>query len=215
MGQSYYVSFINNSTNQGDVCLFQQVPDPHVRDWVSLAWLSKKSNSNKVIGFSWTEDYSFQWAQTGMIERGIVYHAIQRTPTNLSSLNQVTFDRNSYGYLYTNQVTNGHIGGLTILTSSNIPNHDASVIIGMSGNAAFAKQATPNSTFIFEPHPQYVIAFGTYEQGTVADTSVQYGVTQSLVFPLGVNALTATLNQDNTWTITQDTPSAMLNSSGW
>lgn len=215
MGQTYYVTFVNNSTNQGDVCLFQQVPDAHTRDWVSLAWFSKSSNANAQTSFTWTEDYSFQWAQTGVIEEGIVYRAIQNTPTDLTKLNQITFDKNDYGYLYTKQLTNGYSGGLTILTSSSIPNHDASVVIGMSGNGVFAKQATPNATFIFEPHPQYFIAFGTYQQGIVVDSSIQYGNPQQLLFPPGVYVLTATLNQDNTWTVAQDTPSALLNSAGW
>jgi rhizosphere induced protein len=215
MGQPFYVTFVNNSTNQGDVCLFQQVPNAYTRDWVSLAWFSKKSNSKARISFTWTEDYSFQWAQTGVIQEGIVYRAIQNTPADLTKMNQITFDKNDYGYLYTKQITNDYSGELTILTSTSIPNHDASVVIGMSGNGAFAKQATPNSTFIFEPNPQYFITFGVYQEGVVVDTSVQYGEPHKLTFPPDVYVLTATLNQDNTWIVSQDTPSELLNSAGW
>lgn len=201
MGQQYQINFINNSVNSGDVCVFQQVPNAYANDWVSLAWFSKKSNPNVHINFTWTIDYSFQWAQTGQLNNGVVFKANQSIPADLNSQNQVSFDQNNYGYLFNNQATGGQSGDLTILTTANIPNYDASVGIAMSGNSSFAKQATPNSTFIFEPHPCYYIAFGTFETGAVLDTSVQYGISKKIVFPTGVYSLTATLNADNSWTI--------------
>jgi hypothetical protein len=201
MGQQYQLNFVNESVNSGDVCVFQQVPNAYAKDWVSLAWFSKKSNPGVNINFTWTLDYSFQWAQTGLLDHGVVFEANQSIAADLNSQNQVTFDTNSYGYLFKDQATGGQSGDLTILTSSRIPNFDASVGIAMSGNGTFAKQATPNSTFIFEPHPSYCIAFGTFQTGAVLDTSVQYGISKNIVFPTGVYTLTATLHADNTWTI--------------
>jgi hypothetical protein len=207
MGQKYQVTFINNSVNGGDVCVFQQVPDVYAKEWVSLAWFTKTANPNVNINFSWTIDYSFQWAQTGVLNQGVIFDASQNFPADLTQNNQITFDSNDYGYLFSNQVTGGQSGDLTIITSANIPNNESSIGIGMSGSGTFAKQASPNSTYVFEPHPSYYIAFGTFETGVVLDTSVQYGASKALTFPTGVYSLVATLNEDNTWTVTPNTSS--------
>ena len=60
--------------------------------------------------------------------------------------------------------------------------------------------ATPNFSFIFQPHPRYWIAFGDYKVGTVMDIESMSNI-KEVVFETDIYNKEITLKEDNTWQI--------------
>lgn len=199
---NYSLTFINNSNIEGDACVYQQDPDLGVENVQSLAWFTQAAAPTTTLEFDWSIDYSFVWSQTGNLVPGVVFTASQTWPADLSSTNQVTFTNDSGAFTFENQTKGAEEGSLYITEDSTIPVDVASVGIGMSGFGTFAVDAEPNYNLVFTPHPEYWITFGTYTQGEVMNISESTNSAQ-IEFPENVYAMTATLNADNTWTISQ------------
>ena len=73
---------------------------------------------------------------------------------------------------------------------------------GRSGNCSVATDAGPNLGQTFTLHPTYYIDAGNYVKGQMVDGS-SVSSYQTLAFADGNTALTAILEQDNTWTVQQ------------
>jgi hypothetical protein len=210
-GTDYTLRVINNSSNLVDMCVFQNDPDIGVPDVMSLAWFTKTSHPTTIVRFNWSLDYSFVWSETGVLVPGVFFDASQvwpadpsvnrpSTPTNGG--NQIGFDRSDGAYTFTSTSTTGaRQGTLYIKEDGSLPLRQASVGIGMSGSGTYAVQAQPNLNLTFTPHPAYYLAAGTYDQGEVLDVGA---ITNKLKvdFPPNTYSMTATLNIDNTWSLT-------------
>ncbi|HEV8432375.1 MAG TPA: hypothetical protein VGR95_03105 [Thermoanaerobaculia bacterium] len=72
----------------------------------------------------------------------------------------------------------------------------------MAGWGTTVVQALPNFQTVFTPRPRFFITFGNYSRGQVLDTRL-ITTKAEISFPPGVLSMTATLNPDFTWTITQ------------
>ncbi len=200
-GQQYTIKAINNSTNAGNLAVFQQDPDLGVSNVLSLAWFSKFTNPKTTVNFRWTIDYNFVWSETGQLIPGVIFDASQTFAANLQNTNKITLTHAGGAYDFINQTKGPQPGILYITEDSTIPLKQASVGIGMSGFGTFVVQAQPNFNLTFTPHPQYFIAFGDFEQGEVLDIG-QINNPAEVAFPPGVFSMTAILNADNSWTIT-------------
>jgi hypothetical protein len=199
MSQKYTLLFVNNGTNTGNACIYQNDPDIGVPNVMSLAWFSKQAHPTTRIKFEWTLDYSFMWSETGVLASGVDFEASQVWPADLTSSNKVAFTDENGAYTFENQ-TSGTPGSLIIVNDGTIPARQASVGIGMSGQGAFVVQAQPNLTQTFTPHPKYFITFGNYEAGEVLDIGSITSPAE-IVFPPNVYSMTAILNEDNSWTV--------------
>lgn len=198
----YSVTFVNKSTNSGDVCIYQTNPTL-VQGVMTLAWIAKSAHPTTSIQFEWYDDYDFVWSEKGELEPGIIFKASQVWSADLNNSNKVGFTLVDDAYTFRDQ-TRGLPGDLFIEMDHNIPLNKASVGIGMSGSATFAANAQPNITLSFHPDSSsYWITFGSYEMGEVLDVT-QITNKAQLNFPANIYSLTATLNQDNTWTIEVD-----------
>ncbi len=195
----YSLTFKNNSTRSGSAAVYQTSPNlpPGA---MSLVWFSKFANPNTQIVFQWQIDYSFVWAQTGVLKPGVVFLAAQMWQADLSSSNQVTFSQQGGMFTFQNQGPGPQQGTLYILENNTISLNQAAVGIGMSGAGTFVVQALPNYKLSFTPQPQYWITFGDYIQGQVLDVTTIPSPAR-VDFPAGVYSMTATLNQDDSWTI--------------
>ncbi|HEY0036700.1 MAG TPA: hypothetical protein VGB66_08440, partial [Longimicrobium sp.] len=173
------------------------ITDPSI---MSLAWFTKGAAPTTTITFTWSIDYSFVWAQTGLLKAGVVFQAGQVWPADLSTRNQVTLTQENEVYTFENQTTGAATGNLYITEDPSILADQVAVGVGMSGSGTFVKQGQPNWNLTFTPHPQYWIAFGSYTHGEVMDISSMSdaGLIQ---FPPNEYSMTVTLNPDNTWTI--------------
>lgn len=212
MSQTYSLIFQNNSSNAGDVCVYQQAPDLGVPNVMSLAWFAKYTFPTTQVQFSWQINYNFVWSQTGVLVPGVMFIASQSPSANLSSSNQITLDYQQSAYEFTNQTVGAEPGSLYITETQNIPLSQAAVGIGMSGVGTFVVQAQPNLNLVFTPHPTYWITFGTYQPGQVLDIEEINNPAQ-ITFPPNVYSMTAILQPDNTWTVqpTQAINAALVN----
>lgn len=200
-GQQYTLRAINNSSNTGDMCVFQDDPDLGVSNALSLAWFSKRATPKTTVNFKWTIDYNFVWSETGLLVPGVVFDASQTFGANLQTTNKITLTHAGGAYDFINQTKGPQPGILYITEDSTIPLKQASVGIGMSGNGTFVVQAQPNFNLTFTPHPKYFIAFGNFQPGQVLDIGEINNPAEVQFLP-GVFSMTAVLNQDNSWTIT-------------
>jgi hypothetical protein len=193
--------FINNSSNVGDVCVYQDDPDMDVQDVMSLAWLAKGAAPTTTLTFTWTIDYCFVWAEAGRLAPGLTFNATQIWEANLETTNKITFKRiHDQIYTFAEQQVGPDEGNLYILGDRTLPVREALVGIGMAGAPIYVVPAQPNSAWIFTPRPHYWITFGTFEPGEVLDVgSIAHKA--EIVFPKGVFSMTAILHRDNTWTI--------------
>jgi hypothetical protein len=209
-GTQYTLRVNNNSTNMVDMCTFQKDPNIGVPNVMSLAWFAKTAWPSTNLAFRWTIDYSFSWSETGELKPGVYFDASQTWPadpsvdgvsTDRSGGNQIGFSHESNAYRFTSTPTPGaQTGSLYIKQDAKIPLKQASVGIGMAGSGTFAVQSQPNLNLTFTPHPKYFLAAGTFTQGEVLDVgSITNPV--EIRFPANVFSMTATLNEDNTWTV--------------
>lgn len=207
MGVKYTVRFVNQSTNSGDVCMFQKDPDLGMSNVFSLAWFTKYAHPSTKLDFRWEVDYSFVWSETGVLTPGVVFDATQEWPTDLKTNNQVTLTYDRGAYRFKDQTKGDREGLMYIGQDKSVPLRQASVGIGMSGAGTFVLQAQPNINLTFTPHPTYWIAFGEFIPGEVLDIQHITGAAQ-IKFPANVFSMTAILQEDNTWRIA---PTASVN----
>lgn len=210
-GVEYSLYFVNNSTQTGDACIYQQDPDTNDPNVMSLAWFAKAAAPTTNVNFDWTIDYSFVWSETGTLVPGVMFTASQTWAADLSLTNEVQFTKNGGAYTFQNQTQGPQAGTLYVREDSTIPSNQASVGIGMSGSGTFAVQAQPNVTAMFTPHPEYWITFGSFVKGQVLDTTTITNAA-NIAFPANTYSMTAILNADNTWTVqsTSDVNAAFL-----
>ena len=201
MGTKYKLTVNNKSRNYGNICVFQTMPD-QPDNLLSLAWFSKAAHPETSIEFEWTTDYNFVWSNQGDLKPGVIFRASQvkyADPSNISQ-NSIAFVKqyDAYHFAETDKTTKE--GRLGIYTDQSVPHGEASVGIGMSGSGTFAVTATPNFSFIFQPHPRYWIAFGDYKVGTVMDIESMSNI-KEVVFETDIYNKEITLKEDNTWQI--------------
>jgi hypothetical protein len=197
-GVQYTLIFVNNSSQQGDACVYQQ--DPNIGpDVMSLSWFSKTAAPTTKIQFQWSIQYNFVWSQTGVLTPGVIFAASQTWDADLSTTNKVTLNSNGGAYSFQNQTAGPAPGNLYISETGTVA-ANAAVGVGMSGFGTFVVQTQPNWNLVFTPHPEYWITFGTYTQGEVMDITSVNNPAQ-IKFPANIYSMTAILNADNTWTI--------------
>lgn len=200
MADAYTLTFVNNSTNQGDVCVYLTDPDLGVRGAVSPAWMVKPSFPGTQTIFHWQMQYEFVWGEPGDLKPGVVFVAVQRHSADVGRSNQITFDSRDGSYGFFDQGPGPDPGRLIIQGGGGVSGNQFAVGIGMSGAAIFAVQAMPNVNYAFSPHPSYWIAFGDFAPGEVLDTQ-KIHLPAQVSFPAGVFAMTAEINPDNSWTV--------------
>ena len=209
-GTQYTLRVINNSSNLVDMCTYQKDPDIGVPNVMSLAWFAKPAHPTTTVVFRWTVDYSFVWSETGKLIPGVFFDASQVWPADPAIVgvsngtaagNQIglTYDKGAYNFKAT-PTSGAKAGTLYVKEEGAIPLKQASVGIGMSGSGTFVVQSQPNLNLTFTPHPVYYLAAGTFTQGEVLDIGSVTNPT-AIKFPAGVFSVTATLNEDNTWSV--------------
>lgn len=193
MSQSYSLTFVNQTSQAGVACLYQQDPQANA---YPLAWFTHDADPQSSVDFTWLLDYYFYWTQSQPLEPGVVVRASQRWNADLRTNNTITF---AGGRGFVNPRV-GPPGMLTIDTDGTIPMNMFVVGIGMSGAGTFAVPAQPNINVVFTPHPTYWITFGQYAAGQVLDPGSNSSAME-IAFPPGVFAMTVTLAANGTWSI--------------
>lgn len=201
MATNYSLTVHNNSRNYGNICVFQTLPD-QPQNIVSLAWFSKAAHAGTSVEFEWKTTYDFVWSDQGELKPGITFKAsqvIEADPADITK-NSIGFVKEYDAYRFEATPKTTREGNLGIYTNQTVPHGEASVGIGMSGNGTFVVTATPNYNFVFQPHPRYWVAFGTYKVGEVMDIESMSNIVEVKYDPDVYNKV-LTLNSDNTWSI--------------
>lgn len=199
---TFTINFVNNSNSSGGFCVFQQnhnSPNPNV---FPLAWRVEFATPGTRLAISWNTDLYFFWAKTGELKPGVIFNPGENAPTDMSERNEITLAKEERDYKFVNQRDWNRHGSLCIISNNTTAIRQASVGIGMSGAPTLAVQAQPNMTFVFSPRFEYWITFASLKQGQVLNPSEILNPVK-IDFPHGIFSMDATLNPDNTWTITQ------------
>lgn len=206
----YQLYFVNNSTISGSACVYQQDPNIGMPNVMSLAWFAKAANPNTSLLFQWNIDYNFVWSETGVLTPGVIFMAAEKVGANLKDQNLIEFTKENDAFTFKKPPKKGTTSGtLFIDQDDTIPSKMASVGVGMSGKGTFVVESQPSVLAKFTPHPQYWITFGTYQLGQVMDVETIVDKSAQIEFPPAVSTMTATLNKDNTWTVTPGAPKVL------
>ena len=196
------VTIVNNSFENPNICIFQT--GQGAQPLASLVWMSRYVSPMGSTSMSWDEStYSFEWGGLTSVSPGHNFNSAQSVlATGMSSQNQISFDCGGYGCSFQSQ-TNGPVGTLIISENSSVPPSMFAVGFGMSGSPALIVQASNNQQVNLIGTPTYWITASSmcgYGQGVVLDSATISNGTK-LLFPAGVNSLTATLNNGGSWSI--------------
>lgn len=196
----YNLVFHNDSSQFGNLCVYQTNPDITDPNVMSLAWFAKKAYPTTRMSFTWDTSYHFVWDETGVLRPGVIFDASQSWEADPKASNQVTFSYENGAYTFRDLGRGPRPNSLYIAEDITIPPNQASVGIGMSGSGTFVVQAQPNMNLMFAPHPKYWVTFGNYQQGQVLDIT-EITNKSEVLFPNGVYTMEVTLNGDNTFTV--------------
>lgn len=200
-GTPYSLTVYNNSTLSGNVCMYQRDPQQDVNpNLFTLAWIVKSFHPGTKLVFNWDIVYGLTWLETGVLNKGVRFTASETREIDLTdpSKNAVSLVKEHGAYRFTDSNKIYPTGTLGIHTDNSIPTNGLSLGVTMSGQPAFAMPATPNYSYCFEPHPEYYIAFGNFEQGEVIDVNT-VSSTQRVQYPFGVFDEEVSFETDNTW----------------
>lgn len=200
---NYTLTFHNSSKLSRSFLCYQKDPDLGVPGVVSLAWWAKFAHPDTQIDFEWTIDYTMLWSEMGDLRPGVHFTASQKLaadPSGKSGPNLVELDYEDGGFTFGTPSNAGTAGSLTINTGPGFAAGAASVAIGMSGSGTFAVPAAPQDHVLFTPHPEYWVAFGSFNQGDVLDIT-QISNSAKVVFPPNVYAMTAIYDEAGNWSI--------------
>ncbi|HEV8434581.1 MAG TPA: protein rhiA [Thermoanaerobaculia bacterium] len=200
VGFTHSVVFVNQSDNEGDVCLFQTLKQP-VAKTSSLVWLARHVFKTTTVTFEWSGVNCFVWSNSSSsIDPGVIIVGSQAWAAGLSDNNRVTLTYVSNAYTFENLSTGTTAGTLTIQEDSTLPAGLAVTGIGMDGYGTIVAVTQPNTILQFVPDPQYWISFGTFTRGAVIDRDAI--ISAEVVFPVNVLSMTAIYTKQNTWEFT-------------
>lgn len=204
MPNSYSLTVINNSElDRPTFAVFASLPSSSSYDTLDLAWLTQPINGGNQYVFTWDLTWGFSWSAQGTTA-GYQWAGSGTLPANPNSASECAAEL-SYNGDYQLNPTIGTPNGdtLWINDAPTVPipsKQPSSVACTLGGSPACATEAGPNLYQTFTLHPTYYIDAGDYVKGQMVDgTSVS--AYQKLAYTGGNTALTAILNQDNTWTV--------------
>lgn len=209
-GKRRELIFENQSTMEGNVCVYQSPPITSPPGVMTLAWFCQpfpkqlQGGTSQVV-FQWTEDYYFVWFQTGKLASGITFTASQTLLANLKTANEVTLHKSSVdSYTFTEQQQGSEPNILFIEQAQSITPHEVLVGIGMDRSGTALVQALPNlrATFKIDKNPIYWIFIGNYKIGQVLNET-EITNKAEIQFQGNVNSMMAVLRENNTWCIQQ------------
>ena len=201
---TYTVEVVNDANTAWQFYVYQS-PPAKTSD-LTLAWFAspfKIPNRGGTFYFDWQINYQFMWSTTGTVGPGITFEACGIKECDPDSSNTTMFTLQDDNPDLSDPVFGGNKGTLYINNGGEIPINTYAVGIGMSGSGTFCVNAEPNLIHEFTPTPTYYIAaINEVEQGEVMDIKT-ITLTAEIKFPINVYKMTATLQANDTWSITQ------------
>ncbi|MDO5969867.1 hypothetical protein Q4Q35_08605 [Flavivirga aquimarina] len=173
-------------------------------DIYSLVWMISpyKIGLQSFITFTWSLNDSFWWLNTGKLQADVIPKSGGSVSASLTSNNSTTFNIENNTPQFSTPVSGTPSDAFLIMGGNNIPNFTFSTGIGMSNFATCIKQTYVNTSQEFDSNTTYWVA-ATTSQKQVSETLSLTNIsnTETFSFPLNTYNLTATLGEDNIWSI--------------
>lgn len=204
MPNSYSLTVINDSELESPTfALFATLPATSDFATLNLAWLTQQINATNKYVFTWDITWGFAWAAQGT-SAGYQWAGSGTLPADPNSSTESKAEFSYNGDFQLTPATSTPTGDtLWIVDSPTVPlpsKQPSSVAVTLGGSPASATNAGPNLFQTYTLHPTYYIDAGNYVKGQMVDGDSVTSF-QELSYTGGNTALTATLNQDNTWTV--------------
>jgi hypothetical protein len=202
-GSTLTLQIVNHSNDFTNMALYQQDPGLGAPYVLSLGWMVHASGPGSTVTDTWSTDYSFTAANTGTLRPGVTYTPSTSLAVNPNDLNNnaAVLVSGGSGLSIVPGQRPCQSGSLCLTEDGSVGSAPgASVGLGMSGRTAFAMQAQPNSQWQLTPQPTYWVTAGNYQQGEALNTG-QISNSAQISFPSGVTNMVATLNPNNTWSV--------------
>jgi hypothetical protein len=168
---------------------------------MSLAWFTKPAHPGTTTVFDWTEDYSLMLFKPGSTNPIQTLAVDPADPTKQQV--QIGYTNGALGFQAGPVVADPKPGNIYVRELSGLPDSNVGDIgLAIGGKPAYAVSAAPNLDVVFTPKAgtNYWLTAGNHEAGAVLDAE-EITAPVEISFAPGVFALTATLNKDNTWTV--------------
>jgi rhizosphere induced protein len=205
MPNSYSLTVINDSElTSPTFAVFAVLPVTADYSSLSLAWLTQQIDATNQYVFQWDITWGFAWAGEGTQP---TYQwngsgSLAADPTSPTECAASFTWNGDFQLLPAQGIPTGYTLSITDSPTIPIPSKQpSSVAVTLGGNSVCATNAGPNLTQEYTLHPTYFIDAGNYVQGQMVD-GASVTAFQELEYSGGNTALTATLGQQNTWTVT-------------
>ena len=153
--------------------------------------------------FVWTTDYCFVWYGIGELEPGVNFNIGGEKPCSPNDKNKTTFNLDGSAPGLSEPTSDPTSDKLIIEIAGDVPDLMYSSGIGMSGQGTFVQQSSMNVQQQYCTDNRYwVAAAAQMKMGQVLSQTINN--TMEFHFPQNVYTLTASIGQDNKWTITSD-----------
>lgn len=201
---TYTLTCKNESSTAWIFYVYQRLPNQSSEVY-SLVWFASpyKISQNGYIVFQWDTSYNFVWNGTGVLQSGVIYTTGQIIGCDPQNNNTTTFDLVDDTPTLSKATPGGVAQTLTITSSANIPNNTFATGIGMSGQGTFLQQALANVGQTYTVNPRYYVAIGQTQQMQQV-LSARVNNTIEIKFPVNQYKATATLSQEQTWSVEYD-----------
>lgn len=204
MDSSYALQFLNRSTNTGALCLFAFAEPSTVSMAEPVVWATLWARPGAWASLRWQDTWTFVWEARRQLSPGLVSAQGEARPARLEEGDRVRLDADDEGPFFRAARRRTPRESLVIEVESTLSAGEARVGVGLGGRLCFALDARPNATLSFQlrhPAPAWRLYFGDARVGDPVGPLERQSATV-LSFPTGEQEMTATLNLDNTLTVT-------------
>jgi hypothetical protein len=209
----FSLTVVNQSEVDGPV--FVVVPKrPQGVGYHALVWLAQQIDQSNSYLFEWELTWGFTWSAAGR-RGGVDWSGRGSLPAD-PSVDERCAATLDYDGDFKLAAADGTEDGerLTVACTARVPLPDtvaSTAGVSLSGEPAFAVAAGPNLQLAFPlPSASYYVGFGTgtYVGGQPLDVEALQSL-QELDYDGTVTDLTATLQQDNTWSVADGRPASV------
>jgi rhizosphere induced protein len=199
-GTKYSLTCVNNSNELWTFFVYQRLPN-QPEQMFSLVWFASPYSiaPRDQITFEWQLNYNFMWANTGVLQPGVMFDADEKKDCSPAGTNDTTFSLVSNPPTLSTPVVAQPAGNLIIHEGLNIPNSIFSTGIGMSGHGTFAQQAWPNTQQIYTPTPIYYVAAAPWKMKLRSVLEQTVSMTSKVDFGPNIFSVTKTFTESHLW----------------
>ncbi len=202
-GGEYTIVFKNESGQSGVAMVYQLPPDTSMSNVFAVAWQTTNVSADPTrdTTFSWSEEYSVSWSQSGGISTGAIYSYATSIDVDLSEGAGATLDLGSGSLEPSGQGGGIQPGALQVSVSGGNSGQIATVGVGIDGTTGLVVSIPTGAEWTYEPTSTYYIAFGHFIEGMVLNVALIANAV-AIDFSDGTSTFVVTYGKDHQFTVT-------------